>query len=245
MSYSIIVPIFNEARSLAPLCTGIGNALANLGRTHEIILVDDGSSDDTLDRFNSLHWTDGRLALIRIRHKGKSYALQAGFDAAQGEIFITLDGDLQDDPKNIPKLIDKLDKGFDVVYGWRRRRRESFSKRAASWAANRLRRVLVGESIHDVGCGLRAFRKQVARKIRLTGGLHRFFSALAVQRGFRVGEVEVDHHPRRFGVSKYGTLDRLAEGATDWRRVFLSKSWPKTDGPPDYEIVDIVTKEGR
>jgi glycosyltransferase involved in cell wall biosynthesis len=203
------VPLRNEAASLEELCRGVHEVMAAADPSYELLLVDDGSDDGTAELFRRLAPPAARL-LARER-RGKAEALQAGFDAARGELIVTLDGDLQDDPRDIPRLLAALDQGCDLVIGWRRGRRDAWPKRAASALANGLRRLLFGERVHDVGCPLRAFRREVVAGLRLRGGLHRWLTALARARGFRVGELPVSHRPRRHGASRYANLPRAAQ----------------------------------
>lgn len=211
--YSVVVPVRDEAGTLEELCRAVRSAMDGAGAPHELIIVDDGSSDGTAELFRRLAPPGARL-LERPR-RGKAEALQAGFDAARGSVIVTLDGDLQDDPADIPRLLAKLDEGHDLVVGWRRQRQDPFSKRAASAAANLLRRALLGERVHDVGCPLRAFRRPLLERVRLSGGLHRWLTHLAARGGFSVAEVPVSHRPRRHGRSKYGNAGRALQSLLD------------------------------
>jgi glycosyltransferase involved in cell wall biosynthesis len=206
---SVVVPLRNEADSLEELCRGVHEVMAAVDPSYELLLADDGSDDGTAERFRRLAPPSARL--LSLPRRGKAEALQAGFDAARGELIVTLDGDLQDDPADIPRLLAALDEGCDLAIGWRRERRDAWTKRAASALANGLRRLLFGERVHDVGCPLRAFRKEAVRGLRLRGGLHRWLTALAAARGFRVEERPVSHRPRRHGASRYANLPRAAQ----------------------------------
>lgn len=214
---SVVVPVRNEAGSLEELLAALGAVMAGVDPAHEILVVDDGSDDGTPELFRRL--APPRARLLRSPGRGKADALQAGFDAARGGVIVTLDGDLQDDPADIPRLLGRLDEGYDLVVGWRRRRNDPLSKRLASRAANLLRRLLLGERVHDVGCPLRVFRRSLLSSIRLRGGLHRWLTALAARRGFKVAELEVSHRPRRHGRSKYGNWGRALEAPADLLRV--------------------------
>ncbi|MDR4504457.1 MAG: glycosyltransferase family 2 protein [Candidatus Scalindua sp.] len=216
MKYSVIIPIFNEEESLLPLYYSLKEVMNKLSKQYEILFVDDGSTDSSLERLRRVYVNSKGLSIIVLKERvGKAEALQAGFDNATGEIYITLDGDGQDDPREIPSLLDKMDEGLDVVYGWRRRRHDPFTKKIASRTANMIRRLITKEKIHDVGCAMRVFRKKDIEHVCLSKGLHRFFSAIMVKLGYKVGEVEVVHHPRETGISKYGIWDRLGEGIID------------------------------
>lgn len=211
--YSVVVPVRDEAGTLEELIRSLDAVMGAVDPAHEILVVDDGSRDGTPELLRRLD--PPRTRLLTSPRPGKAEALQAGFDAARGDVIVTLDGDLQDDPADIPRLLAKLDEGHDLVVGWRRRRRDPFSKRAASAAANALRRALLGERVHDVGCPLRAFRRPLLERVRLRGGLHRWLTHLAARQGFSVAEVEVSHRPRRQGRSKYGNAGRALQSLLD------------------------------
>ncbi len=224
MRYSVVVPVHNEEDSVRPLYDRILGVMARLDGGHETIFVDDASTDRSLDRLKEIPGQGFGLTVLRLgARQGMATALQTGFDAAQGQILITLDGDLQNDPEDIPKLLAKLDEGYDVVCGWRKDRKDPLSKKIASRLANGARKILTREKIHDVGCTLRVFRREVAQKIHLSGGLHRFFTTFAAREGFRITELEVNHHPRRHGRSKFGTWGRLAQGVADFVRIQRKK----------------------
>lgn len=220
MNYSVIIPIYNEEDSVVPVYDSVNEVMSKLGGTYEIIFVDDGSTDSSVRRLEHILAKSGNLAVIALAERiGQSGALQAGFDHAEGEIYITLDGDGQNDPMDIPSLLDKLKEGCDVVCGWRFRRQDSLSKKIASRAAYIIRKLATQEKIHDVGCTLRVFRKKDIKKICLWGGLHRFFSAIMAKMGYRIEEVKVNHYPRKKGASKYGVWGRLRQGLVDLFRV--------------------------
>ncbi len=200
---SIVVTAFNEEETLTELYKEIVAALA--GRKWELIVVDDGSIDGTYEAAAGLHQLDDRVVVVRLRRNfGKTAALTAGIATAQGSFIVTMDGDLQDDPREIPKLLEALDSGYDLVTGWRRHRRDTLSKRISSVCFNKTVWYLTGVHLHDMNCGLKACRADVARELKLYGELHRFVPVLAAQKGYRVGEVEVNHRPREHGHSKYG-----------------------------------------
>lgn len=222
MKYSVIVPVHNEEGSVHLLYEKIRSAMDGQSEAYEILFVDDASTDQTAAIAKAIKPGRPRFTLLRLKNRGGiATALQAGFDAAGGQVFITLDGDLQNDPEDIPAMIRKLGEGYDLVCGWRRKRQDPFFKKCSSRIANLFRRALMREKIHDVGCTLRVFRREVVKNMRLSGGLHRYFTALAVSRGHRITEMEVRHNPRVYGRSKFGTWGRLVEGLADlirfWR----------------------------
>jgi len=205
LNISIVVPIYNEEENVALLHSAISEVMRGLNQSYEIIMVDDGSQDGTLTQLRRIQKTDPRLRIIKFRGNfGQSAAMAAGFEAARGEFVVAMDGDLQNDPKDIPMLIRKLEEGFDVVSGWRKNRKDKLVlRKIPSKIANRLICSITGVRLHDTGCSLKAFRREVIKRIRLYGELHRFIPALAKLEGARITEVVVNHHPRKFGKSKY------------------------------------------
>ena len=202
---SVVIPVYNEAENVGDLHQQLSAALAGMGRPYEIIIVDDGSTDDTLARLQALEEQDGRLRVLRLRRNfGQTAAFAAGFDHARGALVVTSDGDLQNDPADIPALVAKLDEGHDMVCGWRRRRQDPWSKRLPSFFANRLISWATGVHLHDYGCSLKAIRLEVVRGLRLYGEMHRFIPAVASWMGVSLAEVVVHHRPRLRGRSKYG-----------------------------------------
>ena len=202
---SVVVPLYNEADNVADLHRELVASLEPLGRPFEILLVDDGSRDGTTEAILDLEARDHRVRSIVLRRNfGQTAAFSAGFDHARGEVVVTSDGDLQNDPADIPALVAKLDEGFDLVCGWRRQRQDSLSKRVPSFFANRLISWATGVRLHDYGCSLKAMRAEVVRGIRLYGEMHRFIPAMASWMGVRVAELPVNHRPRTRGTSKYG-----------------------------------------
>lgn len=206
VKFSIVVPIYNEQESIEELYRAIVTALDRYDPRYEIIMVDDGSKDDSYAILKELASRDGRLKVIRFRRNfGQTAAMAAGFDAASGAVIIPMDGDLQNDPADIPLLIEKLHEGYDVVSGWRRNRQDTVvTRKIPSLLANALISSFTGVHLHDYGCTLKAYRREVLDGINLYGEMHRFVPALASQVGARVAEIPVRHHPRRHGVSKYG-----------------------------------------
>jgi glycosyltransferase involved in cell wall biosynthesis len=206
LDISVVVPVLNEEESLPHLYQRLTAALAESGYSYEIILVDDGSTDRSFDIMRGLQVQDEHLQVVRFRRNyGQTAAFAAGFDRAQGEVVITIDADLQNDPADIPLLMAKMGEGYDVVSGWRVNRQDRFlDRRLPSLVANALIRWATGVHIHDYGCSLKAYRTEVLADVRLYGEMHRFIPALAHAAGARVTEVPVSHHPRRFGKAKYG-----------------------------------------
>jgi glycosyltransferase involved in cell wall biosynthesis len=202
---SVIVPVHNEEDNVKPLCAAVVRALGELPQTWELIVVDDGSRDQTYPRLKELAASEPRLKLVELRRNyGQTAALSAGFDHARGKVVIPMDGDLQNDPVDIVKLLEKLDEGYDVVSGWRRNRQDNFLRRLPSRMANWLIGRVTGVRLHDYGCTLKAYRREILDETRLYGEMHRFLPALAYQAGARITEIEVRHHPRTAGRSKYG-----------------------------------------
>jgi glycosyltransferase involved in cell wall biosynthesis len=204
---SVVVPIRNEAPSLEELHHELTETLRTWGRSYELVVVDDGSTDKSFSVLANLLQTDSRMRIIRFRRNfGKTPALSAAFAAARGEIIVTLDGDLQMDPRDIPRLVMKLEsEHLDVVCGWRRQRKDAFvSRRLPSLLANRLISWATGVRLHDYGCSLQVFRAEIVRSMRLYGEMHRFIPALANHQGIAIAEMEVNHRTRKHGRSHYG-----------------------------------------
>jgi glycosyltransferase involved in cell wall biosynthesis len=212
---SVVVPLYNEADNLDDLYRQLTQSLEAMGRPYEILLVDDGSTDGSVARLAALGTRDPRVRVLRLRRNfGQTAAFSAGFDHARGRIVVTSDGDLQNDPADIPRLVAKLEEGFDIVCGWRRERKDPLSKRIPSWFANRIISWATGVSLHDYGCSLKAIRLEVVKNLRLYGEMHRFIPAVASWMGVTLVEVPVNHRPRTRGRSKYG-LGRTARVLLD------------------------------
>jgi dolichol-phosphate mannosyltransferase len=212
---SIVIPVFDEGNSLAALHGELSAVADTEGYEVEVILVDDGSTDGSWETICRLAADDSRVQGIKFRRNfGKAAALDAGFRAARGDVVVTMDADLQDDPREIPKLLEKLNSGYDVVSGWKQVRHDAWHKVWASRVFNFLVSRLNGVQLHDHNCGLKCYRREVVEEVRLYGELHRFVPVLAHARGFRVGEVVVNHRPRKYGRSKY-RAGRIVKGFLD------------------------------
>jgi glycosyltransferase involved in cell wall biosynthesis len=206
MEVSVVIPVFNEEANIRPLYSQLKQILEDLGRSYEIVVVDDGSTDGSLEVLRQLCKEDRSLKVVRLRRNfGQTAAFSAGFDQASGDVVVTLDADLQNDPEDIPLLLAKIEEGYDVVSGWRKSRKDPFlTRRFPSVVANLLISQVTGVKLHDHGCSLKAYRREVVDNINLYGELHRFIPALASWMGISLAEVPIAHHARRFGKSKYG-----------------------------------------
>jgi glycosyltransferase involved in cell wall biosynthesis len=216
LEISVLVPVLNEAATVLELAERVARVLGELGLSFEVVFVDDGSRDGTAAEVRAAHERDPRVKLVRLRRNfGKAAALSAGFDFSHGRLIITMDGDLQDDPSEIPRLLEELEReDLDLVSGWKRQRRDPVRKRLPSKLFNWVTRRLAGIALHDFNSGFKVYRREVLEQIAVYGELHRYIPVLASRRGFAVGEVPVTHHPRRHGVSKYG-WDRFYKGLLD------------------------------
>ncbi len=212
---SVIVPLFNEAESLPELYEAIRKASKEMGKPFEVIFVDDGSTDDSFAVLTGLHRRNKDVRAIRFRRNfGKSAALSVGFAEARGDYIVTLDADLQDDPAEIPALITALEDNYDLISGWKRKRFDPISKTIPSRFFNFVTALMTGIPIHDFNCGLKAYRREVVKEINVYGELHRYIPALAHWAGYRVGEKVVEHHPRKYGHTKFG-ISRFFKGFLD------------------------------
>jgi glycosyltransferase involved in cell wall biosynthesis len=214
-SVSVVIPVYDERDSLRPLAGELLPVVRALGRRVEVIFVDDGSRDGSAEVLADLAAAEPEIAVVRLRRNfGKGAALAAGFRLATGEAIVTLDADLQDDPAEIPRLIEALEEGSDLVSGWKRDRRDPLSKRAASRVFNGVSSRMTGLDLHDLNCGLKAYRSEVVRALALAGDTYRYIPVIAANAGFRVTELPVNHRPRIHGRTKYG-LERYVRGLLD------------------------------
>jgi glycosyltransferase involved in cell wall biosynthesis len=224
---SIVIPVLNEQDNVEELHERLTAVLTGLKRSYEIIFVDDGSSDGSVKLCRNLVDSDPYVVLVELRrHFNKATALQAGFEVATGDVVITMDGDLQDDANEIPRFLDALDQGFDLVSGWKKKRQDCLSKRVQSRIFNRVTSFLTGISLRDFNCGFKVYRREVIEALDLYGELHRYIPVLAHAKGFRVGEIPVNHHPRIHGTSKYH-FERLLRGALDLLTILFLSSFKR------------------
>jgi len=223
---SVIIPVYNEAENIRPLVERLGLALRDVAGQIEILFVDDGSTDRTLALLKEAREKDARIRIAHFRHNlGQTAAMAAGFQLARGKAVVTIDGDLQNDPAEIPRLAGMLG-GWDVVCGMRVRRQDTLWKRISSRIANGFRNWMTGDDIVDTGCTLKAYRRECLERLELYQGMHRFLPTLLKMRGFRIAQVPVTHHPRLGGKTKYGTWGRLRKGLTDvWAVRWMKKNW--------------------
>jgi glycosyltransferase involved in cell wall biosynthesis len=203
---SIVIPVFNEAENVALLHREIAAAVQGRAEDYEIIFIDDGSSDGSLAELKKLRAGDPRVKIIQFRKNfGQSAAISAGFASCRGEVVIAMDADLQNDPADIPRLVDKVEEGFDIVNGWRRDRHDKWlTRKVPSYFGNKLISWITGTRLHDYGCTLRGFRREVVKNLKLYGEMHRYIPAIASRMGIRSAEIPVNHRARKFGRSKYG-----------------------------------------
>ncbi|MDE0088280.1 MAG: glycosyltransferase family 2 protein, partial [Candidatus Poribacteria bacterium] len=203
---SIVIPVYNEEENIVPLFEKIQAVCETLEGTYEVLFVDDGSQDGTFTVLSKLSQTFPQVVVIRFqKNAGQTAAMAAGFEFAKGQRIISMDGDLQNDPADIPRLLEKLDEGYDLVCGWRKERQDKFlTRRVPSIAANWIIGKVTGVPIHDNGCSLKAYRASIIKQVPLYGEMHRFIPAMSTVAGARIAEIVVTHHPRRFGKSKYG-----------------------------------------
>lgn len=215
LDISIIVPAYNEEKNVPLLYEKITSVVRRMKLSYELIFVDDGSRDQTLARLTAISSSDPSVIVIKFRKNfGQTAAMDAGFKTARGRILIPMDADLQNDPEDIPRLVAKLNEGYDVVSGWRANRRDSLAKHIISRGANLLRKLLLHDRIHDSGCTLKAYRRECFENLTLYGEMHRFIPAILSLRGFKVTELPVRHHPRAYGKTKY-SFKRVLKGFLD------------------------------
>ncbi|MCX7879891.1 MAG: glycosyltransferase family 2 protein [Ignavibacteria bacterium] len=220
---SVVVPLYNEEQSIKELANSIESVLNRIAKNrYEVIFVDDGSTDASLEKIKELHNKNQRFHCISFRRNyGKSSALQVGFAAAKGKYVITMDADLQDDPEEIPNLIKKLNEGYDLVSGWKKKRNDPITKILPSKLFNLVTSIVSGIRLHDFNCGLKAYRNVVVRRLKVYGEMHRYIPVLAYWDGFRVTEVPVRHHPRKYGKTKFGA-GRFVKGFLDLLTVMIT-----------------------
>jgi glycosyltransferase involved in cell wall biosynthesis len=212
---SIVIPLYNEEESIIPLSHELRKALSRLNTNYEVILIDDGSTDSSLEKLKEVTRTDNRFKYLSFRKNyGKSAALHVGFKAATGDAVVTMDADLQDDPQEIHNLLKKLEEGYDLCSGWKKKRQDPFIKKISSKFFNFVTRVISGIKIHDFNCGLKAYKKVVVENVKVYGELHRYIPILAKWQGYTITEVPVMHHPRRYGKTKFG-ITRFFKGFID------------------------------
>ena len=213
---SVVVPVLEEAESLPELADQIRSVCEGGGYSFEVLFIDDGSRDRSWNAIREIHEDDPRFGGIRFRRNyGKSAAIDIGFERAVGEYVVTMDADLQDDPAEIPRLISRLEEGYDLVSGWKKERQDPFSKRAPSKFFNMVTRTISGINLHDFNCGLKAYRRDVVKSVHVYGELHRYIPLLAKWEGYgRISELVVQHRPRRYGSTKFG-VDRFIKGFLD------------------------------
>ncbi len=212
---SAVVPVYNERDNIGPLCAELLAALDSTGRSFEIVFINDGSTDGSADVLREMRAADRRIRVLTLsRNTGQTAAFSAGFSAARGGIVITLDGDLQNDPRDIPLLIEKIGP-YDAAVGWRAQREDTLVRRVSSRVGNFVRNVVSGDDIIDTGCSLKACRREALERIKLFSGMHRFLPTLLKMEGFSVCQVRVNHRPRVAGRSKYGVWNRLLVSSAD------------------------------
>jgi glycosyltransferase involved in cell wall biosynthesis len=244
MDLSIVIPLYNEEPNVEPLHAELSRVLAAMGVAYEMLVIDDGSTDGTYAALRRIHAADRHVRVVRFRRNfGQTAACAAGFRVARGRLIVTCDGDLQNDPTDIPRLVE-MARTHDVVCGWRKDRKDDYLTRyLPSVLANRLISVVSGVHLHDIGCSLKLFRAEVVKPLKLTPGMHRYLPALASQLGKgRVTEVVVNHRPRQFGRSKYG-LSRTFLVVGDLfklRRLMRDAVDPSTTAPELYEVAEVL-----
>jgi glycosyltransferase involved in cell wall biosynthesis len=213
--FSVIIPVYNEEQNIDPLYQKLKNILISLNQSYEIFIIDDGSTDSTFRKIMSIQQLDRSVRIIKLRKNfGKSTALNVAFHSAKGQIIITMDGDLQDDPEELPKFIAKIEEGYDLVSGWKYPRYDPITKTIPSKFFNKLTCILTGIDLHDFNSGFKAYKKVVVKNLQLYGEMHRYIPALAAWNGFKIAEIKIKHHPRHSGKSKYG-FSRLFKGLLD------------------------------
>jgi glycosyltransferase involved in cell wall biosynthesis len=243
LKFSVVIPIYNEEESIRPLYFSLRNVMGKLGQSYEIIFVNDGSNDKTIEVLYSIDTESTNLVIVDLeKHSGKSQAMQSGFDTAQGELIITIDGDMQYDPNDIPRLLEKMREGNDAVCGWRYKRMDPWIKKISSKIAVTVRRLITGERLHDPACNLAIFKKEILRNVYLSNGMHRFLMLIVLKLGYTVAEVKVSHRPRRFGESKYNIRNRLFQGIVNLVDLSLFDIRQLIKRKLEHEIGEIINK---
>jgi glycosyltransferase involved in cell wall biosynthesis len=236
---SIVIPVYNEEENIKPLIAELREVLSALGRSYEIIFVDDGSRDRSFEILQEAASQDPLIRIIRFKkNAGQTAAFDAGFKDAQGDIVVTMDADLQNDPRDIPHLVEKTGE-FDIVCGWRHERKDPWIKIVSSKIANFVRNKLSQEEIVDTGCSLKAYKREYLQKLKLFNGMHRFLPTLAKMEGCTVTQVKVNHRPRRFGTTKYTISNRMVRAFAD----LLAVRWMK-NRHLNYEIDEVIDEHG-
>ncbi len=244
LKFSLVIPVYNEKESVAILYMSLRRVMDRLRQAYEIIFVDDCSIDGTFEALSGIDLRPANLIVAGLsKHSGQSIAMQAGFDIAQGEWIITMDGDLQNDPEDIILLREKMIKGdYDIVCGWRYERKDPLNKLLVSKIACALRRAITKENIHDFGCSFRIFKRVVLNNVYFSTGMHRFFVLIMHKLRYKIGEIKVKHNPRRFGKSKYNLYNRLFECLIDFTRILLFDTRKALKRKAKYQIERIVKK---
>lgn len=221
MKYSYIIPLYNEEESITELVNSLTNVADKLSSDYEVIFVDDGSTDGSVNVIQKLSGNNNKIKLISFRkNQGKALALQTAFKALNGDIIVTLDADLQDDPQEIPKLVNKLNEGYDLVSGWKEHRRDPRNRLILTKIFNNIVSLFSGLKLHDFNCGLKVYKKEVIHELNIYGELHRFIPVIAHNLGFMVAEVPIIHRPRKYGKSKYG-FGRIPKGFLDFMTILF------------------------
>ncbi len=244
IKFSVIVTVYNEERSVIPVYYSLKKVMDIIGESYELIFVNDGSRDKSLEVLKSIKLSPANLIIVDLaKHRGQSTAMQAGFDSAGGEMIITLDGDLQNEPEDIILLYDEMIKGkYDIICGWRYLRKDPLNRLVISKIACILLRAITKENIHDFGCSLRIFKREVLSNIYFSGGMHRFFVLIMHKLGYKIGEIKVTHNHRRFGKSKYNLHNRLFECLVDFTRILLFDTRKALNCKIKYQINRIIKK---
>ncbi len=229
MEISVVIPAYNEEENIEELYSKVSKSLKTTKKQHEMIFIDDGSTDSTYEKLEKLSKKDPNLRIIKFRKNfGQSAAWDAGFKQAKGRYILTLDADMQNDPEDIPKLLEKIEEGFDVVSGWRTSRKDSFSKKMFSSFSRRLRKLVIDDRIHDSGCSLKIYKRECFIDLDLQGEMHRYIAEILALRGFKIGEVKTNHFPRKHGRTKYNLI-RIPKGFLD---LIVVAFWQKYSARP-------------